>query len=67
VILKMRWMMKEEEDFKELIGRWQKQLTKVRKDRSQDQISRIKIFILESKKTRRQEEGRRKGGRKKGV
>ena len=59
--------MKEEEDFKELIGRWQKQLTKVRKDRSQDQISRIKIFILESKKTRRQEEGRRKGGRKKGV
>jgi hypothetical protein len=63
----MRWMMKEEEDFKELIGRWQKQLTKVRKDRSQDQISRIKIFILESKKTRRQEEGRRKGGRKKGV
>ena len=67
MILKMRWMMKEEEDFKELIGRWQKQLTKVRKDRSQDQISRIKIFILESKKTRRQEEGRRKGGRKKGV
>lgn len=38
--------------------------SKVRKDIRQDEISRIKIFILESKKTRRR---RKKGWEKKGM